>query len=131
MFQDDNSICVWNNGDGVPVEVHKEEKVYVPELIFGHLLTSSNYNDDEQKVQHQHNANSVLLQGTHFATCALQVTGGRNGFGAKLTNIFSTEFIVETCDGQRGRRYKQVDRQNVTATAVQAPQHTYTTLTPH
>ncbi|KAL3140495.1 hypothetical protein ABBQ32_005081 [Trebouxia sp. C0010 RCD-2024] len=87
---DDNSICVWNNGDGVPVEVHKEEKVYVPELIFGHLLTSSNYNDDEQKV-----------------------TGGRNGFGAKLTNIFSTEFIVETCDGQRGRRYKQVFSNNM------------------
>ncbi|DBB17682.1 TPA: hypothetical protein ACH3X3_002722 [Trebouxia sp. C0006] len=82
---EDNRICVWNNGDGVPVEIHKEEKVYVPELIFGHLLTSSNYNDDEQKV-----------------------TGGRNGYGAKLTNIFSTEFIVETCDGQRGRRYKQV-----------------------
>ena len=38
----------------------------------------------------------------------MQVTGGRNGYGAKLTNIFSTEFIVETCDGQRGRRYKQV-----------------------
>lgn len=42
---------MWNNGDGVPVEVHKEEGVYVPELIFGHLLTSSNYNDDEKKVR--------------------------------------------------------------------------------
>lgn len=41
---------MWNNGDGVPVEVHKEEKMYVPELIFGHLLTSSNYDDNEQKV---------------------------------------------------------------------------------
>ena len=40
--------------------------------------------------------------------CCVQVTGGRNGFGAKLTNIFSTEFTVETCDGQRGRKYKQV-----------------------
>lgn len=38
----------------------------------------------------------------------MQVTGGRNGYGAKLTNIFSTEFVVETCDGQRSRRYKQV-----------------------
>ncbi len=42
---------MYNNGDGVPVEVHKEEGVYVPELIFGHLLTSSNYNDDEKKVR--------------------------------------------------------------------------------
>lgn len=49
--QEANTIRVWNNGDGVPVEVHKEEKVYVPELIFGHLLTSSNYDDDEKKVR--------------------------------------------------------------------------------
>ena len=48
--QENNSIKVWNNGDGVPVEIHKEEQVYVPELIFGHLLTSSNYNDSQKKV---------------------------------------------------------------------------------
>ena len=65
MVQEDNSICVWNNGDGVPVEIHKEEKVYVPELIFGHLLTSSNYNDEEQKVQHWSLADMGLLCGIH------------------------------------------------------------------
>ena len=42
---------VRNNGDGVPVEVHKEEGVYVPELIFGHLLTSSNYDDTQKKAR--------------------------------------------------------------------------------
>jgi DNA topoisomerase-2 len=47
----------------------------VPELIFGHLLTSSNYDDSIKKV-----------------------TGGRNGFGAKLTNIFSKQFTLETAD---------------------------------
>jgi DNA topoisomerase II len=78
-------VRVWNNGAGVPVEIHKGEGVYVPELIFGHLLTSSNYNDAEQKV-----------------------TGGRNGYGAKLANIFSTDFVVETCDGSRRRSYRQV-----------------------
>ena len=41
--------------------------------------------------------------------------GGRNGFGAKLTNIFSTEFVVETCDGKRGRRFRQVFRANMSA----------------
>ena len=51
-MQDTNTISIWNNGDGVPVEMHKEENVYVPELIFGHLLTSSNYDDDEKKVSH-------------------------------------------------------------------------------
>ena len=44
-----NSISVWNNGQGIPITMHREENVYVPELIFGHLLTSSNYNDDEKK----------------------------------------------------------------------------------
>ncbi|GLI60786.1 hypothetical protein VaNZ11_003019 [Volvox africanus] len=85
-----NIICVWNNGKGIPVEVHKEERVYVPELIFGHLLTSSNFNDSEKKI-----------------------TGGRNGYGAKLANIFSTEFTLETCDGSRQRRYKQTFTDNM------------------
>lgn len=43
-------IMIWNNGKGIPVVEHATEKVYVPTLIFGHLLTSSNYNDDEKKV---------------------------------------------------------------------------------
>jgi hypothetical protein len=47
------SIRVYNDGDGIPVEIHKEEGVYVPELIFGHLLTSSNYDDTEKKVRHR------------------------------------------------------------------------------
>jgi len=41
------------------------------------------------------------------------VTGGRNGYGAKLANIFSTKFVVETCDGKRGRRYKQTFSKNM------------------
>ena len=66
-------ISVHNNGKGIPVEMHKEHGVYVPELIFGHLLSGSNFDDGQKKV-----------------------TGGRNGFGAKLTNIFSLEFTIET-----------------------------------
>ncbi|PON46642.1 DNA topoisomerase II-type [Trema orientale] len=85
-----NCISVYNNGDGVPVEIHQEEKVYVPELIFGHLLTSSNYDDNVKKT-----------------------TGGRNGYGAKLTNIFSTEFVIETADGKRLKKYKQVFSNNM------------------
>ncbi|XP_068647207.1 DNA topoisomerase 2-like [Aristolochia californica] len=85
-----NFISVYNNGDGVPVEMHQEEGVYVPELIFGHLLTSSNYDDTVKKT-----------------------TGGRNGYGAKLTNIFSTEFIIHTADGKRQKSYKQVFSNNM------------------
>lgn len=59
-------IRVLNDGKSIPIAVHKEHKVYVAELIFGHLLTSSNYEDDVKKI-----------------------VGGRNGYGAKLANIFS------------------------------------------
>ena len=60
-------VSVTNDGDGIPIEEHPTEKVWVPELIFGHLLTSSNYDDSKERT-----------------------TGGRNGYGAKLTNVFST-----------------------------------------
>jgi len=43
-------IKIWNNGKGIPVVEHKTEKIFVPSLIFGHLLTSSNYDDSEKKV---------------------------------------------------------------------------------
>lgn len=89
-----NMISVWNNGKGIPVVMHKTEKCYVPTLIFGHLLTSSNYNDDEKKV-----------------------TGGRNGYGAKLCNIFSTKFIVETASRDHKRAFKQTWTENMTKTA--------------
>jgi DNA topoisomerase II len=48
-----NVISVENNGKGIPVAVHAKEGVYVPELIFGHLLTSSNYDDNQKKVGFQ------------------------------------------------------------------------------
>ena len=79
-----DEISVYNDGVGIDVEIHKEYKIYVPELIFGELLTSTNY-DDTQK----------------------RITGGRNGYGAKLTNIFSTFFSIETVDGKRKRKFYQ------------------------
>ena len=81
---EENIISVWNNGKGIPVVMHKEEKMYVPTMIFGHLLTGSNFNDEEAKV-----------------------TGGRNGFGAKLCNVFSTKFTVETLDKSHKKSFKQ------------------------
>ncbi len=76
-------ISVMNDGEGIPVELHEAENIYVPELIFGHLLTSGNY---EKKQKH---------------------TGGKNGYGGKLANIFSKEFIVETIDHNHGKKYVQ------------------------
>ena len=48
--RENNSIQIWNNGTGIPVVKHRVEGLYVPTLIFGHLLTSSNYDDTERKV---------------------------------------------------------------------------------
>merc|ERR1711935_424599 len=45
-----NEISIMNNGRGIPIEIHKEHNVYVPELIFGQMMTSSNYDDEEKKV---------------------------------------------------------------------------------
>ncbi|KHN73174.1 putative DNA topoisomerase 2, partial [Toxocara canis] len=86
-----NEISIFNNGKGIPVVRHKVENVYVPELIFGTLLTSSNYDDSERKV-----------------------TGGRNGYGAKLCNIFSNEFTVETSSKEYGKVFKQTWINNMT-----------------
>uniref|UniRef100_A0A915Q4L1 DNA topoisomerase 2 n=1 Tax=Setaria digitata TaxID=48799 RepID=A0A915Q4L1_9BILA len=91
LKKEKNEISIYNNGRGIPVVLHKIEKLYVPELIFGTLLTSSNYDDSERKV-----------------------TGGRNGYGAKLCNIFSTEFTLETSTNEYGKAFKQTWFNNMT-----------------
>jgi DNA topoisomerase-2 len=86
LFCSENDLIrIWNNGRGIPIETHKVEGKLVPTMIFGELLTSSNYDDTQKKV-----------------------TGGRNGYGAKLCNIFSTKFTVETACAESGKKFKQV-----------------------
>lgn len=87
---DSGEISVWNNGEGIPVVIHKEHNLYVPELIFGHLLTGSNYDDSEDRIG-----------------------AGRNGYGSKLSNIFSKKFIVETIDSKNGLKFIQEFRDNM------------------
>ena len=84
IYPDKNIIKIKNGGKGIPIEIHKTYNMYVPQLIFGNLLTSSNYDDKIKKI-----------------------TGGRNGYGAKLTNIFSKTFIVETSNKDKRKKYKQ------------------------
>ncbi len=88
-------IIVENDGEGIDVAVHPVEKkedgsdMYIPELIFGELLTSANY-DKKGKI-----------------------TGGKNGYGAKLTNIYSTYFKIETVDRLRKLKFTQEYKQNM------------------
>ncbi len=71
-------ISVKNDGLGIPVKMHETENVYIPEMIFGQLMTGSNFDDTEKRT-----------------------VGGNHGHGAKLTNIFSKKFTVETYDKTR------------------------------
>tara|TARA_B100001094_G_scaffold330798_1_gene396982 strand:+ start:7705 stop:10953 length:3249 start_codon:yes stop_codon:yes gene_type:complete len=84
-------ISVCNSGSGIPVRKHETEDLYIVEMIFGELLTSSNYDDSEKRT-----------------------VGGRNGYGAKLANIFSTKFIVETYDINSKQKYYQEWTNNMT-----------------
>ena len=88
--KDTGLTSVYNDGDGIDVAKHKTYDVFVPSLIFGELLTSSNYNKQEEKV-----------------------TGGKNGYGAKLTNIFSKSFIIKTVDKNRNLEFTQEFRDNM------------------
>ncbi|KAI3733881.1 hypothetical protein L6452_13339 [Arctium lappa] len=58
---DKNLISVYNNGDGIPVEIHKEEQIFVPELIFGHLLIGSNCDDSIKKTTGGRNSRMVMM----------------------------------------------------------------------
>jgi DNA topoisomerase-2 len=79
-------VTVDNNGPlgGLVVQKNQKEDVWNPELVFGHLLTSTNY-DDTQK----------------------RIVGGRNGYGAKLANIYSKWFSVIIKDPETKQEYSQ------------------------
>ena len=85
-----NRITLTNNGDGIDVEKHPTYQTWIPEMIFAHLRTSTNYNKEEQKT-----------------------TGGKNGFGFKLVLIWSTWGKIETVDARRKLKYTQIFEKNM------------------
>jgi DNA gyrase/topoisomerase IV subunit B len=94
-------ITVANDGDGIPVEKHDTHGgIYVPELIFGHLLTSANFDDDDN------------------AGGSKRTVGGQNGIGAKACNILSRWFEIEVVDRSRRLRYRQRFEDNMSIIGV-------------
>ena len=89
-IQDDGTITMMNDGNGIDIAEHPEYKIWIPELIFGHLRTSTNYDKTEKKI-----------------------VGGKNGFGFKLVLIWSTYGSVETVDHVRGLKYVQEFKNNL------------------
>ena len=90
QVQEDGTITMINDGNGIDVAKHPESGIWIPEMIFGHLRTSTNYDKTEKKI-----------------------VGGKNGFGFKLVLIWSTYGSVETVDHIRGLKYTQEFKSNL------------------
>ena len=89
-IQEDGIITMINDGNGIDIALHPEYNIWIPELIFGHLRTSTNYDKTEKKI-----------------------VGGKNGFGFKLVLIWSTYGYIETVDHVRGLKYTQEFKNNL------------------
>ncbi len=85
-------ITVRDNGRGIPVQKDSVSKKWIPELVLTQLRTGRNFDDDSN-----------------------DKTMGKHGVGVSLTNAFSDEFTVETCDGQT--KYSQVFQKNMSKIA--------------
>lgn len=99
-------ITVRNDGNGIPVEKHPDTGIWAPELIFGHLLTSSNYDKSEEKI-----------------------VGGKNGMGGKLAGIFSKIFTIDTVDHINKKKYVQTWCNNLAD--VSAPKISASSVKPY
>ena len=86
----EHSITVENDGAGIPVVMHEQQNMWVPQMVLGELLSGDNYDDSSNRV-----------------------VGGRNGYGAKLANVFSTTFCVETVDSKAKKKYAQTWHDNM------------------
>ena len=89
-ISDDGIISLTNDGNGIDVSIHSEYGIWIPELIFAHMRTSTNYDKTEKKV-----------------------VGGKNGFGFKLVLIWSTWGKIETVDAKTGQKYVQEFKDNL------------------
>jgi DNA topoisomerase-2 len=89
-IDDSGVITLTNDGNGIDVSVHPEYNIWIPELIFGHLRTSTNYDKEEKKI-----------------------VGGKNGFGFKLVLIWSSWGQIETVDAKTGQKYVQEFKDNL------------------
>ena len=87
----DGILEIENDGEPIDVAKHSEHNMYIPQLIFGELLTSTNYDKEEKKL-----------------------VGGKNGYGVKLVNIFAKQLHINAVDATRGLSYDQTFHDNMT-----------------
>jgi DNA topoisomerase-2 len=84
-------FSIENDGKSIDVAKHPDHDMYIPQLIFGELLTSTNYDKEEKKL-----------------------VGGKNGYGVKLVNIFGKQLDIDIVDNERALSYKQTFSDNMT-----------------
>lgn len=81
---EDGVITIMNDGNGIDIQKHPDYDIWIPEMIFAHLRTGTNYDKEEKKI-----------------------VGGKNGFGVKLIYIWSTFGELETVDHKQNLKYHQ------------------------
>jgi len=114
-IDEDGTITLSNDGNGIDIAKHPEYDLWIPEMIFGHLRTSTNYDKTEKRI-----------------------VGGKNGFGFKLVLIWSLYGRVETVDHVRGLKYVQefhnnldkIDPPKITKVPVNSKSYTKVTFKP-
>ena len=91
-INEEGVITICNDGNGIDIVKHPEYGLWIPEMIFAHLRTSTNYDKSQKKI-----------------------VGGKNGFGIKLVYIWSTEGSIETVDSitKGGLKYYQEFKSNL------------------
>ena len=87
----EDKFSIKNDGEPIDVAEHPEHKTWIPQMIFGELLTSTNYDKNEKKL-----------------------VGGKNGYGVKLVNIFAKQMVLTVVDQPRGLAYSQIFKNNMT-----------------
>jgi DNA topoisomerase-2 len=89
-IENNSTIIIRNDGKSIDVAEHPQHKVYIPQMIFSELLTSTNYDKEEKKL-----------------------VGGKNGYGVKLVNIFASRFVITIVDSSRQLKYTQTFENNM------------------
>lgn len=104
----DGRISIENKGNPISIYFMEDHGMYSPEFIFSKLRTGSNFDDNQER-----------------QLC------GRNGFGVKLTNVYSNYFKVECCDGTQlySQTWTEHMRKKSQYTLVKTRQEAFTRIT--